>query len=75
MRAANTGISVGFDAWGRELGRLGIGVTGELTLALPGHRPPTSFSRLGLVIPGLLGVMVLIAGMSGGRRVRQRLLT
>ena len=59
LRAANTGISAGFDAWGRELGRLGIGVTGELTLALPGKRPPTSFARLGLVIPGLLGAMLV----------------
>jgi len=56
MRAANTGISVGFDSRGRELGRLPLGVAGTLALALPGKRPPTSFSRWGLVIPGLLAL-------------------
>ncbi len=68
MRAANTGISVGFDAWGRELGRLPIGVAGELALALPGKRPPTSFARLGLVIPGLLGSMLVAASAFGRNR-------
>lgn len=56
MRAANTGISAGFDSRGRELGRLPLGVAGSIALALPGRRPPTSFSRWGLVIPGLLAV-------------------
>ncbi len=56
MRAANTGISVGFDSRGRELGRLPMGVAGTLALPLPGRRPPTSFSRWGLVLPGLLSL-------------------
>ncbi len=60
MRAALTGISAGFDARGRELGRLGVGVTGQLTLPLPPKRPPTSFSRWGLVIPSLLASMVVL---------------
>jgi len=64
MRAANTGISVGFDSRGRELGRLPLGIAGVLTLPLPGRRPPTSFSRWGLVIPGLMALIG--AGVSVG---------
>ena len=56
MRAANTGISAGFDSRGRELGRLPMAVAGTLALPLPGRRPPTSFSRWGLVLPGLLSL-------------------
>ncbi|MGI4951706.1 MAG: apolipoprotein N-acyltransferase [Janthinobacterium lividum] len=55
MRAANTGISAGFDSRGRELARLPLGEAGTLVLDLPGKRTPTSFSRWGLVVPGLLG--------------------
>jgi apolipoprotein N-acyltransferase len=62
MRAANTGISAGFDAYGRELGRLGMGRSGVLVLALPGHLPPTPFARFGLTVPLLLGAGVLLAG-------------
>jgi apolipoprotein N-acyltransferase len=67
MRAANTGISAGFDAFGRELGRLGMGREGTLVLPLPGKRPPTSFSRWGLAIPFLLG-LGLVGSAFGLRR-------
>ncbi len=56
LRAANTGISAGFDSRGRELGRLPLGVAGTLALPLPARRAPTSFSRWGLVVPGLMGL-------------------
>ena len=69
MRAANTGISAGFDAWGREIGRTAMNEATSLALALPGHRPPTSFSRWGLVIPGLLAA--LCCGVSISRRSRK----
>jgi len=69
MRAANTGISAGFDSRGRELGRLTVGVAGALVLPVPGPRPPTSFSRWGLVIPGLLGL--LCVGVAGGATERR----
>ncbi len=62
MRAANTGISVGFDGFGRELGRLGVGRAGVLVLDLPGALPPTTFDRFGLALPLLLAVGVLLAG-------------
>ncbi len=63
MRAANTGISAGFDAWGRELGRLELGQAGVLVLELPGRRRPTSFSRWGLVLPAALGLFAMGAGI------------
>ena len=70
MRAANTGITAGFDAFGHELGRLGMGEPGELTLALPGHLAPTPFARYGLILPLLLGLAVLLAGALPVRRRR-----
>jgi apolipoprotein N-acyltransferase len=63
MRAANTGISAGFDAKGRELGRLGLGRTGVLVLGLPGPLPPTAFGKAGLWIPGLLAAVLLLGGL------------
>ena len=64
MRAANTGITAGFDARGHELGRLPLDAPGVLVLNLPGPRPTTSFSRWGLVTPGLLA-LALVAGGFG----------
>jgi apolipoprotein N-acyltransferase len=56
VRAANTGITVAFDAYGRELARLPANEAAEMVVALPGARPPTSYSRLGLAIPALLAI-------------------
>ncbi len=70
MRAANTGISAGFDSRGRELGRLPLGVAGTLALPLPARRPPTSFSRWGLVVPGLMALTG--AGIAVGLTRRRR---
>jgi apolipoprotein N-acyltransferase len=61
MRAANTGISAGFDARGHELARLGLDRSGTVTIALPGAAPATPFARYGLVLP--LGLSVAILGM------------
>jgi apolipoprotein N-acyltransferase len=72
MRAANTGISAGFDALGRELGRLDMRTTGTLELALPGALPPTAFARSGLLLPGGLAVAVLAAGFLWPARRRPR---
>ena len=70
MRAANTGISAGFDAHGRELGRLGMGRTGTLALALPGALAPTPFARFGLLIPGVLATAAVIVGFLASSRRR-----
>ena len=63
MRAANTGITAGFDARGHELGRLPMRIPGELTLPIPGKRPSTAFSRWGLVMPGLLACALVGAAL------------
>ena len=70
MRAANTGISAGFDGFGRELGRLGMNRAGVLVLELPGALPATPFARLGLAVPLALGVAVAFAGLLAPRRRR-----
>ena len=57
LRAANTGISAGFDALGRELGRIGMMQNGTLVLTLPGALPPTLFARFGLLLPAALVVL------------------
>lgn len=64
MRAANTGITAAFDAHGRELGRIGMGEQGVLSIPLPGHLPPTVFSRLGLVAPLLVALLGLAIGLA-----------
>ncbi len=63
VRSANTGISVVFDARGHEDSRLELNIAGKLVVPIPGARPPTSFSRWGLVIPGLLSVLWLATGL------------
>ncbi len=68
LRAANTGITAGFDSRGHELARLPMRVAGELTVPIPGKRPPTTFSRWGLVMPGLLACALVAAALI--RRVR-----
>ena len=68
MRAANTGITAGFDAHGRELGRLPMGQSGVLVLDLPGKLPPTLFARVGLVIPFGLACVAVLCGFVPRRR-------
>ena len=62
FRAANTGITAGFDAKGRELGRLQLGETGVLVLTLPAPELPGLFARFGLWISSLLAMVVLALG-------------
>lgn len=68
LRAANTGISAGFDARGHELGRIPLNTAGVLVLPVPGPRPATSFSRWGLIVPGLLSVAMMVFGLRQRRR-------
>ncbi len=63
MRAANTGITVGFDAFGRELGRLGMGEPGFLVLSLPGAVIAPPFARAGLSIPLGIAIVAALAGL------------
>ena len=62
-RAANTGITAVFDARGHETGRLGLDREGVLVRPLPGALPPTPFARFGLLIPGALAALLLLAAM------------
>ncbi len=64
MRAANTGITAGFDAHGHELGRLPMGVPGVLVLQLSPPLPRTPFGRWGLIIPIALSAAALAAGLA-----------
>ena len=70
MRAANTGITAGFDAHGRELGRLNMGEQGVLLVPVPGPLPPTLFARLGLWWPTGLALLTLLAGWGLARKGR-----
>ncbi|MGI4801407.1 MAG: apolipoprotein N-acyltransferase [Janthinobacterium lividum] len=63
VRAANTGISAVFDAGGHEVARIGLGLAGQMVVPIPGARPATSFSRWGLVIPGLMSLFALALGL------------
>jgi apolipoprotein N-acyltransferase len=67
MRAANTGITAGFDARGHEIARIGLNRPGILTIALPGADPPTPFARFGLFVPLVLALAALGLGFIGRR--------
>jgi apolipoprotein N-acyltransferase len=66
-RAAQTGISAVFDGFGRRLALLPTGATGSLATALPGPLPATPFARFGLLLPGLLALACMAAGLFGWR--------
>ena len=68
VRAANTGITVAFDALGRELARLPPNTAASLVVTLPGARPRTAYSRLGLVVPVLLAIAVCATSLGVGRK-------
>ena len=72
MRAANTGISAGFDARGHELGRLGMLVRDVLVLPLPGALAPTLFARFGLLLPLALAALATAAGFIPRRKFENR---
>jgi len=65
MRAANTGISAGFDAKGHELGRLNPQITGILPVPLPGPLPVPLYARVGLLLPGGVALLLALGGILG----------
>lgn len=61
-RAANTGISAVIDPAGRMVAMLPLGERGVLDAPLPQALPPTLYSRLGDIIPGILLLLTALAG-------------
>ncbi len=66
-RDANSGITAMIDSFGHVTALLPLGAQGVLVAALPGALPPTPYSRFGLAIPGVLGLIFILAGGISGR--------
>lgn len=47
LRSANTGVSAGFDGYGRSLGQLALGVDGFIDIPVPPALSPTPYARWG----------------------------
>jgi apolipoprotein N-acyltransferase len=63
MRAANNGISVGVDGYGRILARVGLDIRGVIDVALPVALPPPPYARLGdtiFLMLWLIGTAVVV---------------
>jgi apolipoprotein N-acyltransferase len=54
VRAAQTGISVVYDAFGREVTRIDLGRTGTAAEWLPGSIAAPAFARHGIALPFIL---------------------
>jgi apolipoprotein N-acyltransferase len=70
-RAANSGISVGIDAMGRETGATGLFERTLSVVDVPIHRGRTLYARFGNVVggaSGLLAVGLLLAAVVASRR-------
>jgi apolipoprotein N-acyltransferase len=63
LRAANTGISAGFDAKGHELARVGTGITDILAVRLPAKLPRTFYAQCGLSLPAGVALALMISGL------------
>ncbi|MCX4750833.1 apolipoprotein N-acyltransferase [Kitasatospora sp. NBC_01287] len=74
VQAALTGVSVAFDAQGRELARYGTGQRGVLTvhLALPAPSARTWYDRVGDVVPWTAVTVTLVAAAVALRSTRRR---
>lgn len=68
VRAANTGISALIDPFGRVEQALALGQSGIIDGLLPAPRAATVYSRFGLIVPVLLCLGLIGAGLLTGRR-------
>lgn len=68
VRAANTGISGIVDAYGRVVGRIGLGREGVLDGVLPPPLPPTPYARGGDWNVLALGLIVALLALVSHRR-------
>lgn len=71
-RAAQTGISVLFDAHGRTVARLGLGEMGTVVAPLPTPLPPTLFARLGNIGALAAAVLILLVAFFRGSPTKGR---
>ena len=71
VRAANTGVSGVFDAYGRSLGQIALGTENVLDTGLPRANSPTLYSRLGDGV-FICIIVVLLFGVFGIRWGRRR---
>ncbi|MDC1381932.1 apolipoprotein N-acyltransferase [Candidatus Puniceispirillum sp.] len=69
FRVANTGITAGFDSYGRVLGLIPIGAKGILDLAVPPAITPTAFARFGNL--GFFCLVILIAATAAWLDLRR----
>ena len=69
LRAANTGVTAGFDSYGRVLGLIPIGEKGVLDLAVPSAIAPTAFARFGNF--GFFCLVMLIAAAAAWLDLRR----
>jgi apolipoprotein N-acyltransferase len=61
VRAAQTGISVIYDPYGREVARIDLGRTGTVADWLPGALAATPYARYGITLNFV--VLLLVAGI------------
>jgi len=71
-RAANTGITAMVDPFGRIVAALPLGTEGTLDVLLPAPLAPTLFARTGLLLPAVLVLLALAAGVGSIMRGMQR---
>ena len=69
FRVANTGITAGFDSYGRVLGSIPIGAKGVLDLAVPASIAQTIFARFGNL--GFFCLLILIAAVAAWLDLRR----
>ena len=70
VRAANNGVSIVVDAYGRVIASLPLGTDGVLDTGLPRAIGPTTFSRVGNLPAGVLMFICLVFSVAG--RLRRR---
>ncbi|NHN83468.1 apolipoprotein N-acyltransferase [Acetobacter musti] len=67
-RAANTGVTIVYDARGHDMGRLGWGTEGTLVRIMPRPLPPTLFARFGQAIPAGLCLISIVVALTRRRQ-------
>lgn len=78
VRSANTGISIVFDGYGRELGRLELNEKGVLDLPLPAALKPTLYSKAAdapVLITWLSLVIFMMVSQGGVSRIMRGRMT